>query len=196
MDQVGMFAAPETRSCHRCHAVGLTDIDFYATHPEACRPCIRKAETARWSKESRAAWPEDRKKVWNDKRAIKSLKQNTKFSQRLSDERRAKHRKDPRNLMIDMAKRRAREKGLPFDLSASDLSVPEFCPVLGIPIRIGDRTVCESSPTLDRIVPAIGYVKGNVRVISFRANSLKRDATEKEIELILADLRAINARSK
>ncbi len=40
--------------------------------------------------------------------------------------------------------------------------------------------------TLDRVVPSLGYVKGNVRVISFRANRLKNNATIDEIRAILA----------
>ena len=44
-------------------------------------------------------------------------------------------------------------------------------------------------PSLDRIDGAKGYVKGNVRVISHRANMLKNDATIEELELVLKDLR-------
>jgi hypothetical protein len=41
------------------------------------------------------------------------------------------------------------------------------------------------SPSLDRIVPELGYVKGNVRVISDRANRIKRDATLEELRAIV-----------
>jgi hypothetical protein len=37
------------------------------------------------------------------------------------------------------------------------------------------------SPSLDRIVPALGYVAGNVALICWRCNNLKRDATAKEL---------------
>jgi hypothetical protein len=47
------------------------------------------------------------------------------------------------------------------------------------------------SPSLDRIDPSKGYVKGNVRVISARANLLKNDATVGELTLVLEDLREI-----
>ena len=49
-----------------------------------------------------------------------------------------------------------------------------------------------SSPSLDRIIPSLGYVKGNIRVISFRANTLKNNATLSELELILEDAKKIN----
>ena len=46
------------------------------------------------------------------------------------------------------------------------------------------------SPSLDRIVPELGYVKGNIRVISNRANHLKSDATLEEHRKILLDAEA------
>ena len=40
------------------------------------------------------------------------------------------------------------------------------------------------SPTLDRIVPSLGYVPGNVVVISHKANSIKSNATAAEIRAV------------
>lgn len=45
-----------------------------------------------------------------------------------------------------------------------------------------------ASPSLDRIIPTLGYVPGNVWVISHRANELKRDATLQEIQMLAANL--------
>jgi hypothetical protein len=41
-------------------------------------------------------------------------------------------------------------------------------------------------PSVDRVDNACGYVKGNIRVISARANHLKSDATVEEIRSLLA----------
>src|SRR5262249_47719260 len=68
--------------------------------------------------------------------------------------------------MLMWAKIRAKERNLPFNLNREDLMIPEFCPVLGIPLRPGTRENKDNSPTLDRIIPELGYTRDNVRVIS------------------------------
>jgi hypothetical protein len=70
------------------------------------------------------------------------------------------------------AKKRAADRGLRFDLAATEIIIPPTCPALGIPLRVGKRR-SPNSPSLDRIEPWRGYVSGNVRVISDRANRLK-----------------------
>jgi hypothetical protein len=97
--------------------------------------------------------------------------------------------RNPANIMVWQAKDRARKQGLFFDLKLGDITIPEFCPVLGIRLAKGVAKWADSSPSLDRIVPEFGYTKGNVRVISWRANNLKRDGTAEEFERIAAYIR-------
>ena len=89
-----------------------------------------------------------------------------------------------RALWLANVKRRAVKKGLAFDLELDDLVFPEFCPVLGIPLKARAGKFNDNSPSLDRIVPEKGYVKGNVVIMSYRANRIKCHAS-------LEDLRAI-----
>lgn len=89
-------------------------------------------------------------------------------------------------IMMRNCKNRARELNLPYNLDESDFVIPDVCPVLGIPLQLGTRTFQAGSPSIDRLVPAKGYVKGNVRIISWRANTLKRDATADEMRKVLA----------
>ena len=88
--------------------------------------------------------------------------------------------------MLVGAKRRAANKGIEFSISSEDLFVPSICPVLRIPLRPSDPGTGknDNAPSLDRIIPSLGYVKGNVIVISWRANHLKRDATPEELKLV------------
>lgn len=80
---------------------------------------------------------------------------------------------------------------LPFDITPEDIVVPERCPVLDIPLLlVGSR---DNRPSLDRIIPASGYTKQNIAVISFRANRVKSDATADELKRILGYLERKNA---
>ena len=87
--------------------------------------------------------------------------------------------------MLLSARKRAKERGLEFSLTPEDVPVPSHCPVLGIPMTFGSKD-WNNSPSLDRIDPKKGYTPDNVRVISFRANRIKCDATVAEVEAILA----------
>jgi len=80
--------------------------------------------------------------------------------------------------MLRGAKRRALDQGLPFDLTEGDIHIPDSCPILGIALRKNTGTAGSDSPTLDKVVPELGYVKNNVRVISRKANVLKGDLTK------------------
>lgn len=109
-----------------------------------------------------------------------------------------KNRRDEYN--SDVAKRmhirvkcRAKTKGIPYELEVDDIVVPEKCPVLGLTLTMqqGRQGYHPNSPSLDRTVPSKGYVRGNVRVISSRANLLKNDATVEELERVLKDLKEV-----
>lgn len=79
------------------------------------------------------------------------------------------------------ARRRAAASGIPFDIEPSDIAIPERCPVFGTKLIRGAPDV-RSRATLDRIDNSRGYVKGNVAVISHRANSFKGDMTADELQ--------------
>ena len=74
-----------------------------------------------------------------------------------------------------------------------NIVVPEFCPVLGIPIKCppgkGRKGPSDNSPSVDCFNNDLGYTSNNIRVISFRANTLKRDATIEELERVIAYMR-------
>lgn len=98
--------------------------------------------------------------------------------------------------MLASAKWRARRDGVPFDLTLDDVRVPKRCPYLGIPIFVGDGRPVDNSPSLDRLDPELGYVRGNVIVVSFRANQIKSDASPDELERIALAVRRLLTKSK
>lgn len=83
--------------------------------------------------------------------------------------------------ILNRVKTRAKEKGLDFDLELSDIIIPELCPVFKVPFIYGDHSWTYS---LDRISPELGYIKGNVVVISNKANMMKSTATVDEVKAL------------
>ena len=106
---------------------------------------------------------------------------------------REKRKNNPEYYLWKSAKRRARTKDLDFDIEVSDIIIPQLCPLLNIPIIHQTGKGCRSphSPSLDRIKNHLGYVKGNILVVSWRANFLKSDGTIEELELLLTNLKSI-----
>jgi len=94
--------------------------------------------------------------------------------------------KNPERIIQQHAKERAKRKGLEFNIEVSDVIIPILCPILGIPIV---KNISESrakgpnanSPSLDRIDNSKGYIKGNVTIISHKANTMKHNATPLEL---------------
>lgn len=95
---------------------------------------------------------------------------------------------NPKKVMLIDAKKRAKERSLAFDITADDFVIPEVCPLLGIRLEPGIRYVRPQSPTLDRIISERGYVRGNVWVISHRANTIKQDASLEELKRLVHNL--------
>lgn len=94
-------------------------------------------------------------------------------------------RNNPISLLFKNAKQRARAKNLEFSITKDDVKMPELCPILGIPLHSNFGGVAsDHSPSLDRIDSEKGYVPGNVMIISFRANTLKNNATPDELRKV------------
>ena len=92
----------------------------------------------------------------------------------------------PERHMLSVAKSRAKKYGIEFSITAEDIVIPERCPVFGFPLisgmgRSGRPGGNVNSPSLDRIDASIGYVPGNVQVISHLANSMKHKATNEQL---------------
>lgn len=93
--------------------------------------------------------------------------------------------------MFRDARLRAEDKKLPFDIDVEYVRslVVSRCPVFGTHLewsaqRGNGPIPIESSPSLDRIDPTKGYIKGNVWIISYKANVIKNNATHEELKLV------------
>jgi len=99
---------------------------------------------------------------------------------------RAQRLRSPLLNMLMLARSRAKRFCLPFNITKEDVIIPEYCPILKVKLGVAESKVAPSSPSLDRIVPELGYIKNNVQVISHKANTMKSNATIAEL-LLFAD---------
>jgi hypothetical protein len=81
--------------------------------------------------------------------------------------------RNPASWLLSVARYRAKQLGVPFTITKDDIIVPA-----------GKNS--PNAPSLDRVIPSLGYVPRNVCVISRRANSLKSDATPDELSAVAA----------
>ena len=96
------------------------------------------------------------------------------------------------SIMLCNARRRAKQQNVPFDITDDDIVIPDVCPLLGIPLFTNTGgSPCPNSPTLDKLIPHLGYVRGNILVISHRANCIKHNASLDELMLLTDNLHNI-----
>jgi len=89
---------------------------------------------------------------------------------------------DAARLLYKNIKSRCKRIGKEFSIELEDITIPEKCPVFGFDLKREDRQTWMCAPSVDRIDNSKGYIKGNVTVVSRRANILKNDATLEELE--------------
>lgn len=86
--------------------------------------------------------------------------------------------------LLNQKKNYCLKNNIDFDLSVDDIEFPSHCPVLGVELNYFSEIISNNSPSLDRFDPNGGYVKGNVILISMRANRLKMNANPEELMAI------------
>jgi predicted nucleic acid-binding Zn-ribbon protein len=98
---------------------------------------------------------------------------------------RVKNGQSAEQKMLQRARNRSKNNKIECNLELSDIFIPEKCPILKIPLVVhsGSSGGKFNSPALDRIDNTKGYIRGNVWVISHRANQMKVDANIKELKL-------------
>ena len=95
----------------------------------------------------------------------------------------------PELYLLGGARQRAKAKDFEFSITLVDVTIPDTCPVLGIELEMGNEDR-DTSPSIDRIDNNKGYTPDNVRIISYRANRLKSNATPEELEAVIKYMRS------
>ena len=93
--------------------------------------------------------------------------------------------KDLEFRLWNTAKFRAKRSNITFKLTLEDIKIPEFCPVFGIRLEHAIGIRGDNSPSLDRFNANDGYIPGNIRVISWKANRLKSNMTVDDCRKLL-----------
>lgn len=192
------------RACSTCGTEYPATSEFFEKNKACvggithrCKPCSNK-KAARWREENRDViierWHERYKGKHGEARQVRD---------------RFYREHQPQRMLAGMMSRatikRAQERGLPCDDSASVaalealLIATERCPICDVELRHrcylerghGKGKAHDATPTIDRIIPAMGYVQGNVAIICWRCNRLKSDGTLLELERIVQWLKRV-----
>lgn len=149
------------KRCTRCTQV--KSLDEFHNHSgtkdrktDKCKECAKTAARDWYAK--------------NKERGIANAKR-TKLSRR----------GDTISRLYDSAKDRATARDIEFSISYEDIVVTEKCPILGVPLVYRGGKAYDDSFSLDRIDPSKGYIPGNVRVVSRKANAMKSNASKEEL---------------
>ncbi len=98
-------------------------------------------------------------------------------------------RRSPRHHLVYQARSRAKRLRVAVDITVDDIEWLTHCPVLGVELSYyacrREDGIRQNSATLDRRDNSLGYVKGNVFVLSHRANRLKSDASLPELKALV-----------
>lgn len=164
------------------------------TELRQCKRCKKERPIQEFYNEKRCL---DCKKYYDEYYAThteqekaRATRSQNKDRNRTNTYKRDRNRARPVNIILQQARQRAKIKDVPFDITVDDIEVPTVCPVLGIPLCVNEKHAKANSISLDRIVPELGYVKGNVAVISYKANTIKSNATVEELEKVLEWLKS------
>lgn len=91
-------------------------------------------------------------------------------------------KKTKEQLLLERAKQSAQERKYDFNLNINDIIIPKYCPLLNVKLTFKYTPKTKNSYySIDRIDSKKGYIKGNVQVISLKANTMKNDATRDEL---------------
>jgi hypothetical protein len=188
--------------CRECEKVRAKA--FQAAHPDKCR--ARRKEYRQSHKKEVAAYNQQYAREHPAGEREKQKRYRAAHPEKVREMRRNFARKDeaadPLKYLWQRARVRADKEGQPFLITLEYLRglYPDFpngarCAAFPwMKLKRGTKVPTHHSPSLDKIIPELGYVPGNVAILSYRANRLKSDATLEELEALVAYIRETRSR--
>jgi len=175
------YCSKECKNKHHSelYGSGISKKEYYAAYAEAHKEHRNRLSRERYKKIfSKSEYDSEYRDKNKDKLIAKSKEKYLK-------------NRHSKKIILKAAKTRAIKQNVQFDITEEDFEIPELCPVLGIKIEFANGKANDNSPSLDKIIPLKGYIKGNIAIISQRANWIKRDANIDEIEKLLNWMRNV-----
>lgn len=91
------------------------------------------------------------------------------------------YQKNIRSRLLSAARHRSNRLGFECNLDLDDIQLPKKCPLLNIEFEFGTRYDKWKTYSIDRIDNSKGYIKGNIQIISYLANTMKSKASKEEL---------------
>lgn len=192
-----MQPKPDTMTCKQCLVEKPFDADHFMIARQCkyglrrtCKDCINMNYNVWYLAKQKGVSHEGHEVYKNDALVVGALSEKKYWKDSIWRQRAIVLRAGMSN--------RARERKLPFDRHVltsrfiMDWLVNQpACDCCGREFIHGTNGYFNnSSPTFDRYVPHLGYVIGNLALICWRCNNLKRDATIEELETVVRWMRS------
>jgi len=161
----------------------------------ACKTSNQYRPFRHWTKEEISSWPPNHKKCMlckeiktftdfhNNKLQLFGLASDCKDCRKIHSKKEWSNATKTRlnKIIYNRAKSRAKKNNIEFNLDIEDIIIPEKCPIFNKKLIYNDHNW---SPSIDRINSNLGYVKGNIIIVSNRANFIKNNASVEELYAI------------
>lgn len=155
--------------------------DGYSPGCKACNKSYREANKTKIAKQKKEYVEKNKGDI--------NLKQRERYynNRESYKKRNEKYLSNPKSWAIrtlHRSKDRATMSGIEHSIVLEDIIIPEVCPYLKIPLTfIVGQGQLPSNASIDRIDSSLGYIPSNIQVISRLANTMKSNATDKELIL-------------
>ena len=133
------------------------------------------------TKEEKRIYDQDWRRLNKNRTKERDRRNRIKNGERIRERERTTRVKNRERYFLIKAKGEAKRRNIPFSLTKEDITIPERCSIFGIPLFWTPKKKADNTPSLDKIIPRLGYVKGNIQIISWKANRIKSDATLNEL---------------
>jgi len=166
------------QQCKICREIKPLNAFLHAKKEKSRRTVCKKCENLR--NKMRPGYVKKREKAYKLRRFLK--------------------KNDPKRRWVQDAyanlKQRAKRNDLKITLTKEWLyeNSPIYCPIFGVRLNYLANGKLGLRASVDRVIPNKGYTPENCQVVSFRANSIKSDATVQELQMIVKYLKKLGAK--